>query len=69
MLRPGSIAQELTITHVVGEQDLAPHVAATGTGGGPEHNLFPLVLGTAKLIAWMELAAAKAMEPMLLPAS
>ena len=67
MLRPGSIAQELTITHVVGEQDLAPHVAATGTGGGPEHNLFPLVLGTAKLIAWMELAAAKAMEPMLLP--
>ena len=67
MLRPGSIAKELTITHVVGEQDLAPNVAATGTGGGPEHNLFPHVLGTAKLIAWMELVAAKAMEPMLLP--
>ena len=67
MLRPGSIIPDLTITHVVGEQDLAPNVAATGTGGGPEHNLFPLVLGTAKLISLMELTAAKAMEPMLLP--
>ena len=67
MLRPGSIVPELTIAHVVVEQDLAPTVAATGTGGGPEHNLFPLVLGTAKLIALMELVAAKAMEPMLLP--
>lgn len=67
MLRPGTILSELTHTHVVTEQDLAPHVAAMGTGGGPEHNLFPRVLGTAKLIAWMELVAARAMEPMLLP--
>ncbi|HMU40575.1 MAG TPA: thioesterase [Pseudomonadota bacterium] len=67
MLRPGSILPELTLTHVVSENDLAPHVAATGTGAGPERNVFPRVLGTAQLIAWMELAAAKAMEPMLLP--
>ena len=39
----------------------------TGTGGGPEHNVFPRVLGTARLISLMELAAARAMEPMLRP--
>jgi predicted thioesterase len=67
MLRPGTIIPELTVAHVVTEADLAPAVAASGTGGGPEHNLFPRVLGTAKLIALMETAAARAMAPMLLP--
>lgn len=61
----GSILPELTITHVVTENDLAPAVAAFGTGGGPEKNLFPRVLGTARLISLMELAAAQAMEPIL----
>ena len=61
------ILPEVTITHVVTEQDLADRVAATGTGGGPEHNVFPRVLGTARLISLMELAAARAMEPMLRP--
>lgn len=67
MLRPGAILPELTVTHVVADTDLAPAVAASGTGGGPEHNLFPHVLGTARLISLMERAAARAMEPMLLP--
>lgn len=67
MLRPGTIIPELTVEHVVTEADLAPAVAASGTGGGPEHNLFPRVLGTAKLISIMETAAARAMAPMLLP--
>lgn len=67
MLRPGTIIPELSVLHVVTEADLAPAVAASGTGGGPEHNLFPRVLGTAKLIALMESASARAMEPMLLP--
>jgi len=44
---------------------VAPAVAAFGTGGGPEKNLFPRVLGTARLISLMELAAAQAMEPIL----
>ncbi|MFO0579103.1 MAG: thioesterase [Polyangia bacterium] len=67
MLRPGTIIPELTVEHVVTEEDLAPAVAASGTGGGPEHNLFPRVLGTARLISIMENAAARAMAPMLLP--
>ena len=67
MLRPGKVIPELTVTHVVSEEDLADRVSASGTGGGPERNLFPRVLGTAKLIALMELASARAMEPMLLP--
>lgn len=62
-----SILPEVTISHVVTEQDLADRVAATGTGGGPERNLFPRVLGTARLIGLMELAAARAMEPILRP--
>lgn len=61
------ILPEVAITHVVTEEDLADRVAATGTGGGPERNLFPRVLGTARLIALMELAAARAMEPTLRP--
>lgn len=59
------VLPELTITHVVAEADLAPRVAAAGTGGGPEGDHFPRVLGTARLIALMELAAAKAMKPLL----
>jgi fluoroacetyl-CoA thioesterase len=61
------ILPELAITHVVAEEDLADRVAASGTGGGPERNLFPRVLGTARLIALMEMAAARAMEPILGP--
>lgn len=67
MLRPGKVIPELTVTHVVAEEDLADRVAASGTGGGPERNLFPRVLGTARLIALMELASARAMEPILFP--
>lgn len=67
MLRPGKVHPELTVNHVVTEEDLADRVAASGTGGGPERNLFPRVLGTAKLIALMELASARAMEPILMP--
>lgn len=62
-----SIVPEVSIAHVVTEEDLADRVAASGTGGGPERNLFPRVLGTARLIALMELAAARAMEPILRP--
>jgi fluoroacetyl-CoA thioesterase len=62
-----TIRPEVTISHVVSEQDLADRVAATGTGGGPEHNVFPRTLGTARLISMMELAAARAMEPILKP--
>jgi predicted thioesterase len=60
-----TILPEVSITHVVTEDDLADRVAASGTGGGPERNLFPRVLGTARLIALMELASARAMEPIL----
>lgn len=67
MLPPGQIAPEYSVSHVVAEEDLADRVAATGTGGGPERNVFPRVLGTARLIALMELAAARAMEPILKP--
>lgn len=62
-----AILPEMTIAHVVAEEDLADRVAASGTGGGPERNVFPRVLGTARLIALMELAAARAMEPILRP--
>ena len=62
-----TILPEVTISHVVAEEDLADRVAASGTGGGPERNVFPRVLGTARLIALMELAAARAMEPILRP--
>src|SRR5688572_17890247 len=62
-----TILPEMTITHVVTEEDLADRVAASGTGGGPERNVFPRVLGTARLIGLMELAAARAMEPILRP--
>jgi predicted thioesterase len=62
-----SILPEVTISHLVTEEDLASRVAASGTGGGPLRNLFPRVLGTARLIALMELAAARAMEPILRP--
>ncbi len=65
MLPAGSITPEVTVSHVVTEEDLADRVAATGTGFGPERNLFPRVLGTARLIALMEIAAARAMEPIL----
>lgn len=63
----GQITPEFTVSHVVTEADLADRVAASGTGGGPERNLFPRVLGTARLIALMELASARAMEPILKP--
>ncbi len=62
---PGSILPEMTINHMVTDEDLASRVAASGTGGGPGRNVFPRVLGTARLIALMELAAARAMEPIL----
>ncbi len=65
--KTAAIRPEVTISHVVTEQDLADRVAATGTGGGPEHNVFPRTLGTARLISLMELAAARAMEPILQP--
>jgi predicted thioesterase len=62
---PATILPEVSIFHVVTSDDLADRVAASGTGGGPERNLFPRVLGTARLIALMELASARAMEPIL----
>jgi fluoroacetyl-CoA thioesterase len=65
--KAAAILPEVTISHVVSEGDLADRVAATGTGGGPERNVFPRTLGTARLISLMELAAARAMEPILKP--
>src|SRR5205085_8623 len=59
------ILPEVVVTHVVTEADLASRVATVGTGGGPEGDRFPRVLGTARLIALMELAAARAMQPIL----
>ena len=55
----------MVVTHLVTEADLASRVATAGTGGGPAGDRFPRVLGTAKLISLMELAAARAMQPIL----
>jgi predicted thioesterase len=63
---PG-ILPEVVIRHLVTEEDLASRVSASGTGGGPAHNVFPRVLGTARLISLMELTCARAMEPILRP--
>lgn len=61
------ILPEVTVTREVSEKDLAGKVATEGTGGGPEGDLFPRVLGTSRLVSWMELAAAQAMHPVLKP--
>ncbi len=61
------ILREVTLTHQVTEADLADRVATMGTGGGPAGNHFPKVLGTARLISLMEMAAARALQPVLRP--
>jgi predicted thioesterase len=55
----------VVVTHTVTEADLASKLATVGTGGGPHGDLFPRVLATARLIQLMELAAARAMQPIL----
>jgi predicted thioesterase len=64
---PASVLPEVVVTHLTQEADLADKVATLGTGGGPAGDRFPRVLGTARLISLMELAAARAMQPILLP--
>ncbi len=65
MASPHAVLPEVVVTHLTTEADLASRVAAAGTGGGPEGDRFPRVLGTARLISLMELAAARAMHPIL----
>lgn len=59
------VQPEVTVSIVVTEADLANRLATQGTGGGPEGDRFPRVLATARLISLMELAAARAMQPIL----
>lgn len=60
-----AILPEVVVVHLVTEADLASRAATAGTGGGPQGDLFPRVLATARLISLMELAAARAMQPLL----
>jgi predicted thioesterase len=62
-----AVLPEVVVNLVVTEGDLASRLATVGTGGGPEGDRFPRVLATARLISLMELAAARAMQPILRP--